>query len=289
MPLVMKKSQRIADCSTRMGNNGGRSQAKIYRQQQQQNRPPKTLTRLVARRKWFEIENILSTSSIDWINIDEKGVITDECILQFALRYDAPLHVVKLLALRYPKCLTSPDSTGKYSCHVAAKYGASPEVMEFLLCENAYAAGVEDPLGKCPIHYVAEFYMDYNESGSVMAAKEDMLQVVRMLRQAAPQSFNVEDDEGCNAIEYAIANDVDIKIIKTMQRTARDDWRAHKASGHGKRHEELAKEIERCASESRPAVVLNDVVGSSVMQDHGQDPCGGGSGGCLNSYVAKSA
>mmetsp|Transcript_34359 Transcript_34359/g.61678 ORF Transcript_34359/g.61678 Transcript_34359/m.61678 type:complete len:273 (+) Transcript_34359:152-970(+) len=243
-------------------------QAKSYPKEQ---RPPKTLTRLVAKRNWFEIERILSSSSIDWTNIDEKGVITEESILQFALRYRAPLHIVKLLALRYPRCLTRPDSTRKFSCHVAAKYGATPNVMDYLVCDNKYAAGVQDPLGKAPIHYVGEFYSCNDKSVAAITVNENMLQVVRILREAAPQSFNLEDNDGCNAIEYAIENNADIKVIKTMQRAARDDWRKLEASRHGKRHADLAKDIERSASEARMNIALNDVMGSSFKQDHTQN------------------
>ena len=165
--IIMKNSKRMTDYSIR---------EKLYPKEQC---PPKTLTPLVAKRNWFEIERILSSSSIDWINIDDKGIITEESILQFALRYRAPLHIVKLLALRYPRCLTRPDSTGKFSCHVAAKYGATPNVMDYLVCENKYAAGVQDPLGKAPIHYVGEFYLCNNELASTMTVNENMLQVVR--------------------------------------------------------------------------------------------------------------
>lgn len=281
VPMIMKNSQRMADYSIRAGNGGG-SQAKPS----SEHRPPKTtLTRLVAKRDWLEIEHILSSSSVDCINIDGKGVITEESILQFALRYRAPLHIVKLLALRYPLCLTRPDSTGKFSCHVAAKYSATPNVMDYLVSKNKYAAGVQDPLGKTPIHYVAEFYACNNDLARATIVNEHMLQVVRILRDAAPESFNLEDNEGCNAIEYAIENDVDIKVIKTMQRAARDDWRALKASGHGKRHEELAKDIERSASEARLNIALNDVIGSSTRQDHTQNS----SDTRVRSFMAKSA
>merc|ERR1712232_165402 len=144
---------------------------------------------------------------------------------------------------------------------------ASPEVMDFLVCKNPHAAGVQDPSGKCPIHYVAEFYICNNESLSETTAKEHMLQVVRILRETAPQSFNIEDNEECNAIEHALSNDVDIKIIRTMQRAARDDWRALRASGQGKKHEDLAKDILRSASEAMH-IALNDVIGSTARQDH---------------------
>eukprot|EP01083_Nonionella_stella_P002749 7897_1 len=251
----------MADSSSRMGH--GCSRTKSHSKLQSPPPPAKTLTRLVAKRNWHEIETILSPNTIEWIEIDEKGIINEDSILQFALRYRAPLYIIKLLALRYPRCLTRPDSTGKYACHVAAKYGAMPNVIEYLVNKNKCAAGVQDPDGKTPIHYVSEFYAINNESGSMEHVFENMLQVVRLLREVAPQTFNLEDHYGCNAIEYAIENDVDIKVIKTMQRTARDDWRAMKEHGKGKSHEEMAKDVERTACEARANAALNDAIGTT--------------------------
>jgi hypothetical protein len=45
-----------------------------------------------------------------------------------------------------------------------------------------------------------------------------MMAIVKMLNVSAPKSFNVEDNDGMNAIELAIETNVDIKIIKAMQR-----------------------------------------------------------------------
>ena len=47
-----------------------------------------------------------------------------------------------------------------------------------------------------------------------------MLEVIRILGDVAPQSFNLEDNSGRNAIEVAIENDADIEIIKAIQRDA---------------------------------------------------------------------
>ena len=240
--------------------------------QQQQHRhpaPPRmvTLTRLIVRHEWEAIETMLSLIPIDQIEIDKRGGITEESALHFALRYAAPLSLVKLLALKYPLCLTMPDPTGKYACHVACKYGALPTVLEFLVSENAHAAGVQDPEGKAPIHYVGEFYASNFESPSSPAVRESMLQVIHILRQAAPHSFNLEDADGCNAVEYAIANDADMKVIKVMQRTARDDWKTMKATGHGKTHDEMERVVKLSADEARMKnVSLSEVIASSVSR-----------------------
>ncbi|KAL9179508.1 hypothetical protein ACHAXT_008798 [Thalassiosira profunda] len=245
----------------------------------QQPRPAKTLTRLVAKRSWFEVERVLSsTSSVERIEIDDQGIINEESILHFALRYNAPLEIVRLLAKK-------PDSTGKFACHVAGKYGATPIVMEYLISRNKAAAGVQDPQGKAPIHYVAEFYQGSHSSCDVSDA---MLQVVRLLREAAPLSFNLEDNDGCNAIEYAIENDADIRVVKTMQRTARDDWRALKANGQGKKHEDLAKDIEQKANEARLNLTLGDVV-SSFKPSATHDALGRRRHAMKRSFAAKTA
>ena len=230
--------------------------------------PPRmvTLTRLISKCEWDSIETMLSLIPIEQIIIDEKHKISEESVLHFALRYAAPLRLVKLLALKYPMCLTMPDPTGKYACHVACKYGALPTVLEFLVSRNAHAAGVQDPEGKAPIHYVGEFYASNYEPSSSPAVRESMIQVIKILRQAAPHSFNLEDADGCNAVEYAIANDADMKVIKAMQRTARDDWKTIKATGH-KTHDEMERVVKLSANEARlKNVSLSEVIASNVSR-----------------------
>ena len=243
----------------------------LQHQQQHQHpapAPPRmvTLTRLISKCEWDSIETMLSLIPIEQIIIDEKHKISEESVLHFALRYAAPLRLVKLLALKYPMCLTMPDPTGKYACHVACKYGALPTVLEFLVSRNAHAAGVQDPEGKAPIHYVGEFYASNYEPSSSPAVRESMIQVIKILRQAAPHSFNLEDADGCNAVEYAIANDADMKVIKAMQRTARDDWKTIKATGH-KTHDEMERVVKLSANEARlKNVSLSEVIASNVSR-----------------------
>ena len=252
LPRIMKKKnsrgRTLADSMVRTRCVGG-EQGGVLQQSHQKQTTPMTLTCLISRRSWWEIESLLSSSSqlVDSIEIDAKKIITDCSVVHFALRYRAPLHIIKLLAKCYPLCLTRPDCTGKFAVHVACKYGSPPNIMEYLISENKLAAGVQDPEGKTPVHYLAECYASNYETVS-HTVNEYMMEIIRYLREAAPESFNVEDEEERNAIEYAIENDSNIKVIKMMQRAARDDWRALKASGQGKRHVELAKDIKRSTS-----------------------------------------
>ena len=214
-----------------------------------ENKGSMTLARLISLQLWHQVENTLFSTPVELIEIDDRMAITKENILHFTCRFDAPQSAIELIASKYPKSLHTPDNIGRYPIHVASKYGASPEVIQFLICENFAASGVPDDTGKTPIHYAAQYY-SRGSHGSVKEMNENMLQVVRLLKASAPESFNLEDNQECNAIEYALESNVDIKVIKAIQRAARDDWRELKKK-HGVPHDELAQGLERMAFENR--------------------------------------
>jgi len=187
-----------------------------------------TLARLISQCQWTIVESVLSSeemrSSIAIDDVTLPHAITPDIIIHFAARFQAPLRVMALLAKAYPISLKSADSIGRYPIHVAAKWAASPDVMSYLVKMNPSVAGVQDSTGKTPMHYVAEFYISH--FNNVQWSRDDaMLQSVRVLKNAAPLSMNLEDEEGMNAIEYALISDAHIKVVKTMQRACRDDWR----------------------------------------------------------------
>lgn len=186
-----------------------------------------TLARLLSQRQWAILENILTSTSSSAILIDDPSLphaVTPNIVVHFAARFQAPLRILSLLARMYPQSLTSSDITGRYPIHVAAKWGATPEVIAYLIKTNPSVAGVQDSSGKTPMHYIGECYLQHFNS-HMYDRDDSMLQVVRLLKNAAPNSVNLEDNEGMNAIEHALVSDANIKVIKTMQRACRDDWR----------------------------------------------------------------
>lgn len=216
--------------------------------------PTPTITRLIGNREWSILEGLLMNGaplSIDEPNMGEH-TITEFIVLHFALRFQAPLRTVKLLSKLYPSSISSPDASGRYPIHVACKWSATPDVVNYLVRTNSSACGVQDSFGKTPMHYVAEFYVANYQIPleRLYPIDESMMQVVKLLRTAAPTSVNLEDDEGCNAIEYALVNDVNIKVIKSMQRACRDDWRQRSVAGDDglrRRHSDLMRELEDLA------------------------------------------
>lgn len=191
-----------------------------------------TLARLLSQRQWVLLETILSTTSSSDILIDDPSLphaVTANIVVHFAARFQAPLRIIMQLSRMYPESISSADITNRYPIHVAAKWSATPDVIAFLIKSNPSVVGAPDSTGKTPMHYVGECYLQH--FNSVMFSRDDsMLQVVRLLKGAAPQSVNLEDDEGMCAIEYALINDANIKVVKTMQRACRDDWRERSKS-----------------------------------------------------------
>lgn len=187
-----------------------------------------TISSLLSQRKWIILESILTSAANSLsIQIDDPSLphaITSDIVIHFAARFQAPLRIISLLSRMHPQSLSSSDIAGRYPVHVAAKWGATPDVIAYLIKTNPTVTGMPDSTGKTPMHYVGECYLQHFDN-ALYSCDDSMLQVVRLLRNAAPLSVNLEDDEGMNAIEYALASDANLKVIKTMQRASRDDWR----------------------------------------------------------------
>jgi len=64
---------------------------------------------------------MLSLCPIEQIKIGKDREVTDESVLHLALCHGAPLRSVELLTLKYPLCLTMPNLTRMYACHVVCK------------------------------------------------------------------------------------------------------------------------------------------------------------------------
>lgn len=224
--------------------------------------PPQTQTTiagLIGDRAWPLLEGLLMDGAplcIDDSSVVEQHAITENVVVHFALRFQAPLRTVSLLNKLYPSSIASQDASGRYPIHVACKWSATPDVITHLVHSNPSACGVQDFFGKTPMHYLAEFYTaNYQyRLERLFPVDESMMQVVKHLKSAAPSSVNLEDNEGCNAIEYALENGVHIKVIKCMQRACRDDWRERSQGSDDvprRRHSELLKDLQEISMNLR--------------------------------------
>ena len=93
---------------------------------------------------------------------------------------------------------------------------------------------IQDADGKCAIHHLCHTFKRHFQGASSNLFNDSMLDTVKILYAAAPMSFNVEDNDGMDALEYAIESELDINIITAMQRACRDVWREMKEKSKGK-------------------------------------------------------
>ena len=261
-----------------------------------------TIVRFISKREWSFLDSYLTRFGLD-LPIDDPGIsdaVTPELVIHFAARFQAPQRTIKLLSQHFPISLESADATGRYPIHVAAKWAAMPDVIQFLLRSNPTAAGVQDCLGKTPMHYIAEYYAaNYSHrKAQILPMQESMLEVVKLLKTAAPTSMNLEDNEGCNAIEYALENECDIRVIKAMQRACRDDWRERKAEAIGykgrRTHKDLVEDVQNKAEELRAQMSSRKLnAGSMEVKELKLEDTDRRSfrqvKGMSNSFVAKTA
>lgn len=196
------------------------------------------LCHLISKQAWDRVEHMLNDESNELlrINVPQSGsaTITDDLIVHYALQCDAPLRIVMALSTLFPSSICSGDDYGRYPLHVAVKNGCRPELIEYLVQANPDAARIQDSFGKTPIHYAGETYAE-ELVGKVVpdlnAVHHFTLRVVELLVEAGPESVNLEDENEMNPIEHAIVNGVHIRILKTMQRASRKEWRRKSEEG----------------------------------------------------------
>jgi len=126
---------------------------------------------------------------------------------------------------------------------------------------------MQDNDGKAPIHHLCQSFMLNYQDTSLLSGKESMMCIVDMLKRVAPKSFNLEDNNEMNAIEYAIESNTDIRIIKAIQRACRDDWRERKEESDAP-HEALQEDLHRIQMDLRSQHLSS--LGSNFMKHYGE-------------------
>eukprot|EP00586_Coscinodiscus_wailesii_P003463 CAMPEP_0172485456 /NCGR_PEP_ID=MMETSP1066-20121228/13500_1 /TAXON_ID=671091 /ORGANISM="Coscinodiscus wailesii, Strain CCMP2513" /LENGTH=190 /DNA_ID=CAMNT_0013250739 /DNA_START=304 /DNA_END=876 /DNA_ORIENTATION=- len=114
----------------------------------------------------------------------------------------------------YPEAVFEMDCMGRFPLHIASKFGASTSVIKHLVKKNPKAAEMQDTSGQTPLHL--EFY-DYRWKSLV---SDSAHHTVKCLCDVAPKSVVLDDKDGMSAIEYAIDEEADMKVIRLLQKTS---------------------------------------------------------------------
>jgi len=202
-----------------------------------------SLPNLISAKEWGRVDRFLKTSipvSASSRSISTVATTTDDFIIHDACKYSAPLQIITELSVRFPSSINSVDDHGRYPIHVAVASGCKPDVIGFLIQENAASAGVQDIYGKTPIHYATDSYaMNYNFSVRILniiyrpfhnldKMHQNTLSVIELLGKAAPHTLNIEDNNEMNPIEHAVLNYTSARALKAMYLISRKDWKRQK-------------------------------------------------------------
>jgi len=67
------------------------------------------------------------------------------------------------------------------------------------------------------------------EGGDIIKRETPSFEVIGTLLAASLGSAVIEDDEGMNAVEYAVFSDASIRVVKLLQRASQSEFRKKQA------------------------------------------------------------
>lgn len=214
--------------------------------------------RTIAQQDWDSIRKVLSTESGKDALREGITSLGIDGALHFACRFHPPLDVIVSMAGIFPGAVLHCDKAGRYPLHIAAKWGASPLVLRFLVEEEPSVCGLQDETGKTPLHHICRSYgRNYSiRKNDGRPLKESLVEVVRGLCKASPGTVNLEDNEDQTALELAIEADYDLKVVRTIQKACEKDWKQRRQNASpGSKHDEVMQSM--LAENQRNAAQLN--------------------------------
>ena len=188
----------------------------------------------------------------DQSNSNGDGIDIHDNALHFACRFYPPFDVVKLIHMANPEYITQVDSAGRTVLHTAIRFGSDPQTVRYICAKCPSAAGALDLANQTPIHYLCRYYAKSHDPFKSRGGKTDcMREITRVLfANSPPQTVNVEDEDGCTALERAIETDAPYKLVKFLQKACETDWREASDSS-GLDHESLKQVLHDQAAKSQ--------------------------------------
>lgn len=152
---------------------------------------------------------------------------TGTTLLHTCCQLHPPTDILTRMVQLCPMAASQRDSCGRYPLHAAAAFGASPQVIKFLILQNEIAASRPDFEGKTPLHLYCEYGCfegicdpgkDNSDKKSTREfVKGSVIQVLFNLFTAAPKSILMEDNGGMTPLENVITLGADDKVINFVQ------------------------------------------------------------------------
>lgn len=224
-------------------------------------RKQSAISTIIAMQDWDKLRVILSADVGREAVQREMMTSSDfgtESALSYTCRFHPPIDIIRAITKLLPRDIVRQiDPMGRTCLHTAAKWGASPRVIRFLA--EAYPASVSmpDTSGKTALHLACESYASKYSSRKAdgKPVKEATLEVVRYLCKLSPKTVNLEDKEEFTALEYAIENDLDIKVVRSLQKACEKDWKKRRAAGA--QHDDVRQDLLLHQQQSQRNVVID--------------------------------
>lgn len=155
--------------------------------------------------------------------------------LHACLRFDPPAGIMKILIELCPDSPKARDCMNRTPLHVAAGTGANVMIIELLIQAYPDACQIQDVDGRSPLHMACDTSCSLFEGGDIMTRDTPSFEVISTLLAASLSSAVIEDDEGMNAVEYAIFSDASIRVVKLLQRASQSEFRRKQAESRSVR------------------------------------------------------
>jgi hypothetical protein len=91
---------------------------------------------------------------------------------------------------------------------------------------------MKDIDGKTALHLACDSSCELFEGDEGFTKPPPSYDVVHTLIRASPSTVHLEDDDGMNALEYAIISNAPIKVVKTLQKSTREYFEKRKVHGN---------------------------------------------------------
>ena len=134
--------------------------------------------------------------------------------LHYILFFNPPLSVIRDITETFPEVACEMDLMLRYPLHTALQYGASVDIIIYLIKMNKKAVNTQDIDGKTALHHL---FTHYKKRCKIQRESSYFQETIRALCNQNRDLILKEDSNNMNVIEYAIEEEVDVRTMKFIQ------------------------------------------------------------------------
>ena len=157
--------------------------------------------------------------------IDELNGMT---LIHCCVNYDPPLELLKKMVRATTSSLSKQDALGRTPLHIAVGSGAGEDSVSFLVASYPRACGCQDVDGRTPLHFACDSSSRLFEDDDPVRRDPPSYRLVQTLLAGCWDSAALEDNDGMNAIEYALISEADMRTIRLLQKATQRQVRREK-------------------------------------------------------------